>query len=155
MEVRFIEHGSAAYTAAAKLRYRVFYQPNGCDEVITQTQDDAQDCHVAILQTDGPESDAVVAYGRLAQSQETPEHFSLQQMVVEPAWQGKGLGTLLIQILMERAKQLGATYVSLNARVPQTGFYERQGFQAVGEVFPSVATGVDHIKMEVQIEHES
>lgn len=149
MEVQFIEHGSAAYIGAAQLRYRVFYQPHGVDEDIINTQEEADDCHVAILQE---RSRQVLAYGRLAH---TAQQCTVHQMVVEPEWQGQGLGTLVLQILLERAKQLGCNSASLNARVAQAGFYERHGFQSVGDVFPSAATGVDHVTMETQIRHDS
>lgn len=149
MEVHFIEHGSEAYLGAANLRYRVFYQPHGLNEDITTTQDDAQDCHVAILQEG---SKQVLAYGRLAH---TAEQCSVHQMVVEPDWQGQGLGTLVLQILLERARQLGCKSASLSARVPQVGFYERHGFQLVGDAFPSATTGVIHVKMEAELHHES
>ena len=138
--LQFIDYGSEAYLAAAKLRYRLFYEPHGLEESIVQTAKDAEDCHVAVT-TDGQ----VLAYGRLAQ---TGEHFSIYQMVVEPAWQGKGLGTQVLQALVAVAEQRGAKSVSLNAKVSRQGFYERHGFERMSAVFASVTTGVPHIKME-------
>lgn len=115
MELRFIDYGSEAYWAAAKLRYRLFYQPHGIAESIVQTGDDAQALHVVIQQ-----NRSVLAYGQLAHP--TGRQFTVHQMVVEPAWQRQGLGRLVLQALLDRAKQLGGRSVSLNARVAQLGF---------------------------------
>ena len=142
--LQLIDYGSEAYLAAAKLRYRLFYEPHGLDESIVQTGKDAEDCHVAVIEQDGQ----VLAYGRLAQ---TGEHFSIYQMVVEPAWQGQGLGTQVLQALVAVAEQRGAKSVSLNAKVSQQGFYERHGFERMSAVFASVTTGVPHVKMEKRL----
>ena len=147
MELKFVEYGSEAYLAAAKLRYRLFYQPHGLDESIVQTGKDAQDCHVVIEQ-----DSQVLAYGRLTQA---GEQFSVYQMVVEPAWQGQGLGRWLLKTLVDVAEQRGAQSVHLNARVSQMGFYERQGFEPASEVFASVSTGVPHLKMERRLKTDA
>jgi len=77
-------------------------------------------------------------------------------MVVEPAWQGRGLGRQVLKALMALAEQRGGRSLFLNARANQTGFYEQQGFMPVGEeTFASATTGVSHIKMEKQLEHNS
>lgn len=140
MELRWIEHDSQAYRAAAKLRYRLFYQPHGIDEAIVHTGEDVQDSH-AVIEQDGQ----VLAYGRLAQ--DNAVEFRVLQMVVEPAWQGLGLGKWLLQALTTLAKQQGGLLVSVNARVTQVGFYNKQGFEACGEIFASASTGVPHISM--------
>jgi len=147
MDVRWISYGSDAYWTAADLRYRLFYQPHGIDRSIVCTGEDSADDH-AVLEQNGQ----ILAYGRLAQRGRT--EFQILQMVVETAWQGRGLGRQVLKALMTLAERQGGRSLFLNARADQAGFYEQQGFMPVGEeVFASAATGVSHIKMEKQLEH--
>ncbi len=140
VKLRWIDYDSEAYWTAAQLRYRLFYQPHGIDEAILHTGEDAEGNH-AVIEQDGQ----VLAYGRLAQRDAT--QFQILQLVVEPTWQGQGIGAWLLQGLLALAVQQGGQRVSLNARVAQVGFYEKQGFETCGEAFDSVSTGVPHIKM--------
>ena len=41
--------------------------------------------------------------------------------------------------------------LGLNARVTKVQFYQRSGFEPIGEVFASSSTGVPHIKMQKEI----
>ena len=72
-------------------------------------------------------------------------------MVVEPKYQGKGLGKLIIQTLIEAATHQGANLLVLNARVTKVNFYQKSGFEPMGEVFSSSSTGVAHIRMQKEI----
>ncbi|MBO1752303.1 ribosomal protein S18-alanine N-acetyltransferase [Actinotalea sp. BY-33] len=54
---------------------------------------------------------------------------------VAPAQQGRGLGRLLLDALLDRARELGARAVLLEVRVdnaPAIGLYERAGFRTIG-----------------------
>ncbi len=145
MALEFVVYGSEAYWAAAKLRYRLFYQPHGIAESIVQPSEDAQDLHV-VMQQNG----SVLAYGRLSQA---GNNFQIYQMAVEPTWQGQGLGRRVLQSLVNEARQRGGRSLSLNARVNPAGFYEKQGFQSIGGIFASRATGLPHISMRKKLKH--
>jgi predicted GNAT family N-acyltransferase len=67
------------------------------------------------------------------------------RMAVLPAWRGKGVGTALLESLMDEARRQGMTELALNAQTGATGFYERFGFAAEGEVF--MDAGIPHITM--------
>jgi GNAT superfamily N-acetyltransferase len=86
-----------------------------------------------------------LAYGRL--SQKSINKFQIYQMAVEPKYQRIGLGKLILQALIEAAISQGARFLILNARVTQVPFYKKSGFETTGKVFPSLSTGVSHIKM--------
>ena len=68
-------------------------------------------------------------------------------MIVSPRYQGQGYGVKLLLGLMQTAKNRGAKTIELNARTSAIGFYVKQGFQQVGQVYNSRSTGVPHIKM--------
>jgi predicted GNAT family N-acyltransferase len=74
------------------------------------------------------------------------ETFKLRQMAVDPAMQGKQIGSQLINAADTYAVQLGKTKVILNARETAIPFYEKQGYETVGDTFLEV--GLPHKKME-------
>ena len=90
------------------------------------------------------EHQAVIAVGRL--------HFNnigeaqIRYMAVALAQQRKGLGTLLLNALEQRAVALGAVRIVLDARENALRFYRKQGYAVQGPghtLFNSIA----HVKM--------
>jgi len=69
----------------------------------------------------------------------------LMQMVIDTAWQGRGLGRALVGAVQARAEILGLQNVVLHARETAAGFYERCGYLPEGERFTEV--GLPHIRM--------
>ena len=61
-------------------------------------------------------------------------------MVVEPECQGQGFRAHILQALIEVAVERGANRLVLKARVSKVGFYQKFGFEPVGEVFASPFT---------------
>jgi GNAT superfamily N-acetyltransferase len=68
----------------------------------------------------------------------------LRGMAVLDDVQGLGVGRLLLDAGVSRARAHGARYVWARARDSAIGFYERAGFAVVGDVFADDATGLDH-----------
>ena len=146
MYLKFIQYGSDEYYQAARLRYRLFYQEHNIPfESISNSQEE-RDLHAAII-TEA--TGFVLAYGRL--SQNSCDRFQIYQMVVEPEYQGRGLGTQILQALINSAIKQGAKFLVLNARVTKTEFYRKFDFEPIGEVFLSSMTGVPHITMQKQL----
>jgi predicted GNAT family N-acyltransferase len=75
----------------------------------------------------------------------------LRQMAVEPAQQGQGLGSELLQKAEELASSNGYTLISLHARQTAVPFYQKAGYAVVGDVFTEV--GIPHLLMHKAI-HE-
>jgi predicted GNAT family N-acyltransferase len=57
------------------------------------------------------------------------------RMAVIPAWRGKGVGSALLESLIEIARSLGMRQVILNAQLHALPFYQRHGFRPEGEEF--------------------
>ena len=57
------------------------------------------------------------------------DEFIIKTVAIEKEWQGKGLGTTLVEAVIEEAKRRGAKRVYLNAKVPE--FYKKIGFVVV------------------------
>ncbi len=66
-------------------------------------------------------------------------------MAVLKEWRGKGVGALLLQTLIERARQRGHARARLNAQTYATGFYRRYGFEVSGPEF--MDAGIPHVPM--------
>ena len=79
----------------------------------------------------------------------TPEH-KIGRMAVLKAWRNKGVGDALMVALMNQARSLGWTEVSLNAQVSAEAFYARHGFEAYGPRF--MEAGIEHQAMRRTLE---
>jgi predicted GNAT family N-acyltransferase len=88
--------------------------------------------------------DQPIGTGRL-----TPEH-KIGRMAVLREWRGRGVGDALLVALIDQARALGWTDVSLNAQVSAEGFYARHGFEPYGERF--MEAGIEHQAMRRKIE---
>jgi GNAT superfamily N-acetyltransferase len=81
----------------------------------------------------------LVAVGRL--SREAPpgatdrDAWRLRGMATLPEARDRGVGSAVLQRLIEHARARGAAEVWCNARVRAVPFYERAGLRAEGEVF--------------------
>jgi GNAT superfamily N-acetyltransferase len=63
-----------------------------------------------------------------------PSHHYLPIIGVAPQWQGKGLGTALLQPVLERCDREGSP-AYLEATTPRSrACYERSGFKTTGEI---------------------
>ncbi|MEL6225322.1 MAG: GNAT family N-acetyltransferase [Cyanobacteria bacterium J06627_8] len=141
--LKAIDYSGDDYYQAAQLRYELFYKVHNISFDAIFDSSEATDQHFAIV---APSTNQVLAYGRLGQNK--PHEFQIYQMVVRPDCQGQGLGKQLLDGLTDAAIRQGAMRIVLLARVTKQGFYQRSGFEPVGEVFPSAMTGVPHITMQ-------
>ena len=67
------------------------------------------------------------------------------RMAVLPDWRGCGIGSALLTMLMEVAREQGLSEVHLNAQTQAAGFYTRFGFEPCGKEFQDA--GIPHCKM--------
>jgi predicted GNAT family N-acyltransferase len=67
------------------------------------------------------------------------------RLAVLSAWRGRGVGSALLQHLMDLARSLGHARVVLNAQTRAMPFYARHGFDAVGDEF--MEAGIPHHTM--------
>lgn len=71
------------------------------------------------------------------------------RMAVLPEWRGKGVGSALLQLLLDYARSRNFTQVGLNAQVQVVPFYRRFGFHELGEIF--MDANIPHIRMQLQL----
>ncbi|CDO72270.1 hypothetical protein BN946_scf184970.g122 [Trametes cinnabarina] len=59
-----------------------------------------------------------------------------RKFACDPAYQGKGIGTRLLQHAFEvAAKEMGCSVIWCDARLSAAGWYERRGMRKVGKIF--------------------
>jgi predicted GNAT family N-acyltransferase len=83
-------------------------------------------------------------------------HFStigearIRYMGVATGYRRRGIGTLILFALEEKAIGLGATRIVLDAREVALGFYRKHGYVAIGPG-PMLFNRIAHVSMEKQV----
>ncbi|SEN24914.1 GNAT family N-acetyltransferase [Nitrosomonas marina] len=67
------------------------------------------------------------------------------RMAVLKPWRNSGIGSAMLHLLIDEAKNRGMTEVTLNAQTNAAGFYEKYGFQVSGGTF--MEAGIPHVRM--------
>ncbi|MGD8189822.1 GNAT family N-acetyltransferase [Brevibacillus ginsengisoli] len=70
----------------------------------------------------------------------------VERVAVMKTQRGTGLGAQLMKKIEEEASRQGFSKLKLNAQCHAQRFYEKLGYEPVGEVFDEA--GIDHIAME-------
>lgn len=125
----------------AEIRRRVFIQEQGVPEDLEWEARDG-DCDWFVARA----GEAIVGIARL-----TPDAH-VGRMAVLPAWRGMGIGSALLQAVLQCARHKGLTKVTLHAQTHALPFYARMGFRVVGEVF--MEAGIPHRRMTLDLQQE-
>jgi N-acetylglutamate synthase-like GNAT family acetyltransferase len=108
------------------LRWRVLR------EQWTKARDSGRDEHeddaFHLTAWDGPR---LVGTGRLHFN--TPQEAQVRCMAVEEAYRSAGVGSLILNALEQRARELGAMIVMLNAREGAVSFYQKHGYRLMDQ----------------------
>lgn len=71
------------------------------------------------------------------------------RMAVLKAWRGRGIGSIMLQRLLDEAQHRGISETILNAQITAMAFYARFGFQVTGGEF--IEAGIPHVKMFLKL----
>ncbi len=129
---------AADWPEVVALRTRVFVVEQGVPPEIEQDAADATAVHAVARDATG----RVVATGRLL---ERDGRAAIGRMAVDADARGGGYGAAVLAELHRQAALRGAVEVVLHAQVPARRFYEREGYEAVGDVYEEA--GIAHVKM--------
>jgi predicted GNAT family N-acyltransferase len=132
--VRVVDWSSAG-DALRAVRQAVFIVEQSIPEAMEWDADDAVCRHALAEDASGQP----VGCGRLL----ADGHIG--RLAVLSSWRGRGVGSALLQHLMDLAGSLGHARVILNAQTQAMPFYARHGFAAVGEEF--MEAGIPHRTM--------
>lgn len=121
------------------VREAVFVREQGVARELEWDEFDALSRHVLAESRDG----AAVGTGRLL-----PDGH-IGRMAVLPGWRGCGVGTAMLEVLLEQARDLGLPQVVLHAQTHALPFYARLGFVAEGP--PFLEAGIAHRLMRLPL----
>ena len=124
---------------ASRIRFRVFVQEQGVPREIELDDQDAQCVHALAFDEKG----LAIGTGRLL-----PDAH-IGRMAVLEEHRRHGVGTLLLNRLIEAARQRGERQVLLSAQVHAAAFYRRHGFEPMGEIYEEA--GIPHRAMRKSI----
>jgi len=130
---------SDALPLARPVRERVFVEEQGVPRELEWDDWDARSEHAVAVDEEG----GAIGTGRLL-----PDGH-IGRMAVLARWRGRGVGSALLDALLERAKARRMPSVRLNAQTHAAGFYRRFGFAVDGVEF--VEAGIPHVEMTLTL----
>lgn len=65
-------------------------------------------------------------------------HALIVDLIVEPEWRGRGIGTEIMRLLVQRCREAGVLQVQLFSARGKRGYYEALGFEARSEDGPGM-----------------
>ncbi|MCX6217461.1 GNAT family N-acetyltransferase [Spirosoma sp.] len=107
------------------LRHSVLWPDKPFDYV--KVENDAEGHHIGAFQ----EGELVAVISLFVKGQES----RFRKFAARPDRQRQGIGTRLLNHVMDEARQLGAQTIWCDARLDTADFYRRFGMEAVSEVF--------------------
>lgn len=120
---------------ATRIRFTVFVEEQKVPAEIELDDWDARCLHALARDAQG----VAVGTGRLL-----PDGH-IGRMAVLASARGSGVGTALLQSLMQAARERGHREAVLSAQTHAVAFYARLGYTAVGEVYEEA--GIAHVDM--------
>lgn len=140
--VKEINTESEEYQQLLHFRNELLRRPLGLNLFEEDLSDDANDDIIIAL--DGNQIAGCVMLHPVNE-----DVVKLRQMATAKAYQGKGLGKILVANAEETAMENGFSEIILHARITAKGFYEKLGYKPYGDVFTEVS--IPHIAMRKKL----
>ena len=121
------------------IRRRVFIEEQSVPEEIEMDADDTHAFH-ALATLDG----IAIGCGRMLEHDSA--EVKIGRMAVLQEFRKTGVGAQILRFLVDLARERGCRKAILHAQVAAEGFYRKEGFSPVGDVFDEA--GIAHRKME-------
>ena len=126
-----LEWGSPAYHSTIALRKVVLRAPLGLDLTVEDLDRERSDYHLACCD----ENKLVACLLLVPQADNV---IKMRQVAVAPLSQGRGIGRALCKFAEAFARERGFFEMTLHARTTAVPFYEKLGYERVGEEFEEV-----------------
>ena len=134
---------------ALAIREIVFIEEQHVPEGIERDAEDARAYHVLAIQ-----GGHAIGTGRLvtlpeAPPQETGKWAQIGRMAVLKSARKLKVGSQLLTALENEARRQGVQGIMLHAQTYALGFYQRHGYEALGEKFDEA--GIEHLEMRKKL----
>lgn len=131
---------SADEQVIRRLREQVFVDEQHVDAELICDASDPLCVHV--IARDSASRDAIGTARMSAEGK-------IGRMAVLSKWRRAGVGSAMLQALLDQARERRLSQVHLNSQVDAVDFYRQHGFERTGEIF--VEAGIDHTRMTLQL----
>lgn len=140
MTIEYLDFNDKKFDIVKKIRYDVFEAEQGA--ILTEELDeyDHSSDTVYLLLLDG---DKALATGRIAKAQ---NGFKIGRIAVVKSERGKGLGAVLVNALCDKAYEMGAEKILVDAQLHAIPFYEKLGFSIIDNK-TIIDRGIEHMPM--------
>jgi predicted GNAT family N-acyltransferase len=144
MAIKIIDHNSNEYQKMVQLRLQILRQPLGLSFTSNDLEAEKEDILIAAF-----EEDEILGCCLLTNSPNNAGALKLRQMAVKGNLQGNGVGRQILHFAENIARDLGNDKLMMHARHNAIGFYEKQGYKTIGEMFEEVS--IPHFVMEKKL----
>lgn len=138
MAVVIIEHGTKDYRKMIDLRMHLLRKPLGISFTKEELEEEKNNILIGCFDDDKLEGCCML----VPKDKHTVQ---LRQMAVISGLQGKGIGRVLMQFAENIARDRGFKKLMMHARKTAMGFYEKLGYEKVGNEFLEVT--IPHYEM--------
>tara|TARA_R110001592_G_scaffold69029_3_gene211587 strand:- start:186 stop:1643 length:1458 start_codon:yes stop_codon:yes gene_type:complete len=138
-ELISIEYSSSLYKSALELRNEILRKPLGRSLDFVDLDGESEQQHFGIF---GCENTLIAC---VSVKEISGKHHKLRQMAVAEKFQGQGVGAELVASVERELIAQGVQEISLHARESAIKFYEKLGYNCIGNLFDEV--GISHKKM--------
>jgi predicted GNAT family N-acyltransferase len=132
LTVRLVPHGSAEYEETVALRDDILRKPLGLQFTPELLGAESSDLHLACYNESG------MLVGCLILTPAGDGVVKMRQVAVAGEMQGEGIGRAMVERSEEIARERGFREMTLHARESAVPFYERLGYDRIGERFEEV-----------------
>jgi len=138
MALKIIDHGTHEYRLMLKLREDLLRKPLGFSFTKEELEKEKNDVLIGAF-----DDDDILGCCMLVEME--PGVVRLRQLAVLNNLQGKGVGTAILQFSENLARDLGYKKITMHARKNTVDFFEKLGYQTVGEEFIEIT--IPHFEM--------
>ena len=142
VQITEIKYHSEEYRQEQELRDRVLRKPLGMSLYDENMEAEQHDVHV------GAFINGMLA-GVLILTRINATEVKMRQVAVDEASRRLNIGTELVLFAEEHSKKNGFSTMLLNARKTAVGFYEKLGYEKIGEEFLEI--NIPHFKMRKRL----
>ncbi len=139
MAIMQIDHGTPKYLQMVQLRDEILRRPLGLSYSTEELEKEKQEILIGAF-------DEGRILGCCILKPEGEGQIRLRQMAVRNNLQGKGVGQQIMRFAELVARDKGYRKLTMHARDTAIGFYEKQGYKKMGDMFLEVT--IPHHKME-------